>query len=188
MKLLFNLRLLLILMVLSSAGCQQTPSATNADTTLAQGPVTTVYVVRHGEKETADPADKDPDLNADGKARAEILRTLLKDEPVAALFSTPYKRTANTLQPLADERGLTINKYEPTAFEALKNQVLQNYSGKTVVIAGHSNTILPIVEAFGVEKPVAVVAETKYDHIFKITIAADGIATLEAGQYGKATN
>lgn len=166
--------------------CQQTPVTGSTD---APGSaVTTIYVVRHGEKETADPTDKDPDLNADGMARAEAFRTLLKDKPVDALYTTQFKRTMHTLKPLADERGLTVVTYEPSEYASLKNQVLQNFTGKTVVIAGHSNTILSIVEAFGVERPFAEVPESKYDHIFKISIAADNTATLEAGQYGKATN
>ncbi len=188
MKLFDHVRLLAVLFLLSLSACQQGPMSQITDMATADKTVTTVYVVRHGEKETADPAEKDPDLNADGKERAAALGALLKDKPVAALYTTNFKRTMNTLKPLADERKLTIVTYEPNAFESLKNQVMQNFSGKTVVIAGHSNTILPLVEAFGVERPVAEVPDSKYDHIFKISIAADNTATLEATQYGKTTN
>lgn len=171
--------------------CQQThPNISAASTATAEPdkPVTTIYVVRHGEKETADPAERDPALNEDGTARAEALRVLLKDKPIDALYSTKYKRTTGTLKPLAEERQLKINTYEPTAFVSLKNEVLQNYTGKTVVIAGHSNTILNIVEAFGIDKPFAEAPESKYDHFFKITIAADNTSSLETSQYGKVTN
>ena len=183
MKLLSSLFITFLLLG-SLFGCQQLPAGTNPE--LAA--VTTIYVVRHGEKVTADSTDKDPALNAEGVARAEELRSLLKDKPVHALYTTNYKRTMGTLKPLADERQLELLVYESNNFESLKTQVLQNYTGKTVVISGHSNTILEIVEAFGTERPVAAVPDSKYDHIFKITIGADGTAILEAGQYGKATS
>lgn len=191
MKLRFNFRLLTAFFMISLIGCQQLPSNVSSGSVAneaAEAPVTTIFVVRHAEKATTDPADKDPDLNEDGVARAEALRVLLKNEPVSALYTTKYKRTMNTLKPLSEERKLEIATYEPIAFESLKSQVLQNHTGKTVVVAGHSNTILSIVEAFGVDRPFAEVPESKYDHIFKITIAADNTATLETGRYGKLTD
>lgn len=186
MKLINSIRLLAAFFILCLPACQQTPLSASTGATTA--PVTTIYVVRHAEKITADPADKDPDLNAEGMARAEALRTLLKDKPVDALYTTRYKRTIATLKPLSEERQLEVTTYEPSAYESLKRQVLLQHTGKTVVIAGHSNTILDIVEVFGVEKPFAEIPESKYDHIFKIMIAADNTATLETGQYGEFTN
>ncbi|MEJ8758228.1 histidine phosphatase family protein [Pontibacter sp. H259] len=150
--------------------------------------VTTIYVVRHGEKMTANPTDKDPELSPEGQARAKALAELLKGKKVDALYSTNYKRTRNTLQPLAEAYKLTVNTYEPQGLAGLKQQILEKYAGKTVVVAGHSNTILSIVEALGAKKPVAEVPDSKYDHLFKVTIAADGTATLEASTYGAVTN
>jgi len=164
-------------------------SELNATTIVSGNPaVTTIYVVRHGEKAAAAPGDRDPELSAGGQARANALVEFLKGKKVDALYSTNYKRTRNTIQPLADANKLTINTYEPQDMAGLKQLILEKHAGKTVVIAGHSNTILSIVEALGAKKPVAEVSESKYDHIFKVMIAADGTATIEATTYGAATN
>jgi 2,3-bisphosphoglycerate-dependent phosphoglycerate mutase len=187
MKLTIILRHVTFLFLVSLLSCQQVPVVENAKTESAKA-VTTVYVVRHAEKDTLDPANKDPELSAAGRDRAETLRTLFKDQPVDAFYTTNFKRTVHTLKPTADERGLELRLYEPSEVVSLKTKVLQNHSGKTIVIAGHSNTILSIVEAFGIKRPYTEVPDSKYDHIFKITIAPDNTATLDAGQYGKATN
>jgi 2,3-bisphosphoglycerate-dependent phosphoglycerate mutase len=183
MKLKFSFKLLIAFVMVCFLACQQPPSSINT-----KAAVTTVYIVRHGEKDLTDPENKDPDLNIEGKARAEELQRLLKDQQVDALYSTNYKRTIDTVKPLAEERKLEIVIYEPNSFEELKNQVLNNHAGKTVVITGHSNTILNIVQAFGVEKPFEEIPDSKYDHLFKITLTTNKPAVLEAGRYGKVTD
>ena len=150
--------------------------------------VTTIYVLRHGEKADADPTDQDPALSPEGEARAKELVKYLAGKKVDAVYATPFKRTQSTVQPLAEKNGLTIQTYNPRDNAGLKNQVLQHHTGKPIVIAGHSNTILAIVEAFGAKKPFEAVADSKYDHIFKITVGADGTATVEPATYGAATN
>lgn len=188
MRILFNLST--VLFMLCMIACQQVSRSGIATSEAGNSsvPVTTIYIVRHAEKETANPEDKDPDLTLEGKARAEALRSLLKDKAVDAVYTTQFKRTMNTLKPLADERHLKILTYESSAYEFLKTQIMQNFTGKTVVVVGHSNTIVPMAKAFGVEPPVTEVPDSKYDHIFKITITADNNATLEAEQYGQPTN
>lgn len=164
--------------------CQLLPAALRGDAKKT----TTIYVVRHAEKLTNDPAEKDPALSPEGEQRVQALAKYLEKEKIAAVFSTNYKRTRSTVQPLAEKYKLTVQTYDPKDNAALKNQVLQNFTGKTVVIAGHSNTILDIVEAFGAEKPATEVPDSKYDHIFKVTIDAKGTATVDAATYGAATN
>ncbi|MBC5773810.1 histidine phosphatase family protein [Pontibacter sp. KCTC 32443] len=187
MKLPFYFRFILALVIGLAWSCNQSPES-NAATNAGNGTVTTVYVVRHAEKVTADSTNQDPVLTPAGEARAKALVAYLNGKPVDAVYSTKYKRNSLTVKPLADARKMPINTYEAHDFEGLKKQILQNNAGKTVVVVGHSNTILPIVEAFGAKKPFAEVADSKYDHIFKITIKADNTATVEAATYGAATN
>ncbi len=66
---------------------------------------TTVIVVRHAEKVDN---SADPDLSEAGKARAVLLSRLLGATEVSALFSSQYKRTQQTLLPLATKLNLEI--------------------------------------------------------------------------------
>ena len=59
----------------------------------------TVFLVRHAEKSKDDP--RDPSLSAAGQQRARRLAELLAQEKITHLFSTPLKRTQETLAPLA---------------------------------------------------------------------------------------
>jgi 2,3-bisphosphoglycerate-dependent phosphoglycerate mutase len=143
---------------------------------------TTVILVRHAEKATADPADKDPDLTEAGLKRARDLQQYLQDTPVEAFFSTPYKRTQRTLSFLAQGRPMQF--YDAHDFEHLKARVLAGYKGKTVVIVGHSNTLLPIIEAFGAKSPLKEIGETDYDNLFKLKISPQGKAKVQVFRYG----
>lgn len=116
-----------ILLILGFAECQ------------AQNPVLTTFIlVRHAEKESD--GTKDPDLSTSGKARAVHLADLLKETSVTAIYSTDYKRTRNTLKPLATAKSLEIFSYEPLKVEAI-DKIWEKHKGGTIVLAGHSNTI-----------------------------------------------
>lgn len=143
---------------------------------------TTIYLIRHAEKVTSNPQDQDPGLAEVGLKRAEDLKQFLKDVPVDAFFSTPYKRTQLTLAPLA--QGQPLQFYEAHDFGNLRNRVLHDFKGKTIVIAGHSNTLLPIIEAFGGNKPVTEIADNQYNDIFKLKILPKGKVVVQAQKYG----
>lgn len=193
MKLSISLKLWLLLLIFSVAACRSNPVenepvvAVSADAKAASAPVV-VYLVRHAEKEIADPNEQDPDLTPQGEARAEDLRALLEGQDVDALYATRYIRTINTLKPLADARQLEVRQYEAHDFNNLKQHILQNHRGETVVVAGHSNTLLPIIEAMGAKRPVPDIADNKYDYLFRLTVAPDGAATVETSQFGAASN
>ncbi|MHC2993795.1 phosphoglycerate mutase [Pontibacter sp. HJ8] len=144
---------------------------------------TTVYLVRHAEKDISDPSNEDPDLTADGKARAEALRALLNGQEVHALYATKYMRTVNTLKPLADERQLEIRQYEGHDFNGIRQRLLQEHRGQTVVVAGHSNTLLPMIEAFGARRPVSDISDNTYDFVFKLTVDPEDKTVVEVSQY-----
>ena len=50
----------------------------------------------------------DPDLSEAGRARAASLATALKDAGIVAIFTTEFKRTQQTAEPLAKALGLTV--------------------------------------------------------------------------------
>jgi 2,3-bisphosphoglycerate-dependent phosphoglycerate mutase len=189
MKLNLLFRMWLAILVFTFAACQSNPSQKEAamvgDTDAeAASSAMTVYLVRHAEKDMTDTTNQDPGLTPEGEARAEALRALLEGQEVDALYATKYIRTINTLKPLAESRQLEVRQYEAHDFDNLKEQLLQHHMGETVVVAAHSNTLLPIIEAFGAERPVPDIAETEYDYLFKLTVAPGGTATVETAEFG----
>lgn len=138
----------------------------------AQEKTTTLYLLRHAEK--AD-ASADPDLSAAGKERAQKLAAFFKDIPLAAAYATPYKRTQQTVQPVAQLYKLEITSYNPSALDL--NAVMKQYEGKNVVIAGHSNTIPNYINKLLGEHRYPDIAESEFNHLYIVTFAG-GKATV----------
>jgi 2,3-bisphosphoglycerate-dependent phosphoglycerate mutase len=112
-------------------------AALSAFSARSQSKITTYVLLRHAEK--ADDGTKDPDLSDAGKVRAEKLVKTLSKLNVDAICSTPYKRTRNTVAPLAVSKALTVMDYDPSKPGDLL-LALKKFNGGTVVICGHSNT------------------------------------------------
>ncbi|WP_347158121.1 histidine phosphatase family protein [Pontibacter chitinilyticus] len=194
MKIRLLLQLWLLLLIFGFSACRSASSDNKGAMAVADplsaeernAQPTTIFLVRHAEKDISDPTNDDPGLTPAGEARAEALRAELEGQQLAALYATKYTRTRQTLQPLAAAHQLEITTYVAYDFSGLKTRVLQDHKGKTVVVAGHSNTLLPILKAFGAKTDVAFISEQQYDYLFKVTVAPDGTATVETEHYGAA--
>ncbi len=99
---------------------------------------TTFILLRHAEK--ANDGTDDPDLNADGKERARRLAEILKETPLAGIYVTNFKRTRQTVEPLASQKNLELQPYEAFKPEAIQ-EMLREHQGETVVVCGHTNNI-----------------------------------------------
>jgi phosphohistidine phosphatase SixA len=102
------------------------------------GEVTTFILVRHAEK--GDDGTKDPDLRAEGMARANRLAFMLKDTPLKAIYSTNFRRTRNTVAPIADVQNLEVQLYEPYKIDDIRKMYVLNHGG-TVLVCGHANNL-----------------------------------------------
>jgi 2,3-bisphosphoglycerate-dependent phosphoglycerate mutase len=152
----------------------------------AKGFDTRVYIVRHGEKELT-PGLTDPPLTAAGQQRALALRdSLQRDGMLAGVFSTATARTTGTAQPLADKLRLPVQPYQAKQLTALARRVRQEYRGKSVLVVGHSNTILETVDAFGAVRPVPTIGDNEYDYLLEVRIPRDSTQrpTATARRYG----
>lgn len=150
------------------------------DALLAQR--TDIWIVRHGEKDKSSPEDTNPALSAEGRARAEDLAIHLKEIKFNIAFSTPFKRTHQILEPLVKKNEIDIKDYRN--IEVLANDIIKNYTEKTIIIAGHSNTILEIIEAFGLKRPIDAVNEKDYNYLFHVIINGDQ-RKVEMDTYGE---
>lgn len=144
---------------------------------------TVIYIVRHAEKGTN--STTDPDLSTTGKARAEVLKDSLSDKNIAAVYATSYKRTQQTGQPIASARSLAISIYDPNNLAALKTKVLKDNLNQTILIIGHSNSVLETLDAFNVSRPVSVINDSDYNYLFKLTLKENKAPVVEVKRYGK---
>ncbi|WP_261591284.1 SixA phosphatase family protein [Pseudoalteromonas holothuriae] len=99
-----------------------------------------IILFRHAEKATG----PDPQLLDMGKRRADHLVTMLSKQPIKQLFSTDYKRTQQTIAPLAKHLNLVVHSYDPRDLKAFAQQ-LKQLEG-SIVVAGHSNTTPELVQ------------------------------------------
>ncbi|MBN8650467.1 MAG: histidine phosphatase family protein [Cytophagales bacterium] len=133
--------------------------------------ITTVILVRHAEKGTDDP--KDPELSEAGKQRAQHLAQVLKEIKVDAIYSTPYKRTRNTVTPLAEAKGVSVLNYNPSKKEEI-DQMLQKFAGGTIVIAGHSNTVPDLANYLTGKTEFHNFDDSDYDNLLVVTVVEKG--------------
>lgn len=158
-------------------------------TTFSFSPVqvekTTIYIVRHGEKDTTNPQNSDPELSAEGVARSKSLAEKLKKEKFATVFSTKYKRTTQTVGLSARKSGVDVEYYNPSDLKSLGELIKAKYKGKKILIAGHSNTVLETIESFGVSRPVAALTDNDYDFLFKVTLSDGAAPQLSIQHYGQ---
>jgi 2,3-bisphosphoglycerate-dependent phosphoglycerate mutase len=153
-------------------------------TTFSTKAQTTVWIVRHAEKDMKNPSDPDPALSLDGQDRAKDLAALLQTKRVLAVYSTPFKRTRLTAEPAAYGHGVKVQTYDPADPAALAATVLRQHKGGSVLIVGHSNTVLELVEAFGIKRPIRALADDEYDYVFTVTVQGNSLHLLTS-QYGK---
>jgi phosphohistidine phosphatase SixA len=143
----------------------------------------TVLLVRHAEK-AADAGD-DPPLTAAGRARAAELARMLAASGVTAVYASEWQRTQETVAPLAERLGLTPEIVPAGETNALARKILDRGSG-AVLVAAHSNTIGPIIEALGGD-PIPPIDETDYDDLFVVTVLGPDKATVLHLTYGAST-
>ena len=139
----------------------------------------TLIFIRHAEK--ADDGTSNPSLTKDGQARAERIEIFLKKtfKKIDAVYSTDYKRTLETAQPSAMSFGLTVQKYNPRTPNVFLKTLIKDYSGKVVLIVGHSNTTPSLVNIILEEDRFKQLDESAYDEIFIVTASDIGKAKVE---------
>ncbi len=131
--------------------------------------VTVIYLLRHAEKEKS--TDPDPELTPQGRRRALQLADQLDDEPITHIYSSEYRRTLETVSPLAHRLGLEIERYDARDSEALVERVLVEAEGGTAVISGHSNTVPGLVNLFGHPEQFDL-HDSDYGDLFRLRIDA----------------
>lgn len=146
-------------------------------------PVTTVILVRHAEKKI-EPENPDPDLAPEGFDRAREIAREFGDSGINAIYATQYKRTQQTVKPLADRTGVAVNLLNANQTDELVNRIQTAHRGQTIFVAGHNNTVPAIVSTLSNES-YPVIPESEYDNLYIVTIYRFGKAKVLKLKYGK---
>lgn len=147
-----------------------------AYTPLQAQQVTTFILVRHAEKSLE--STDDPSLSTQGQERAQRLMRLLEEVEIDVLYASQYQRTLQTLQPYADSRKKSILRYKAAESEGLVLDCLKKHSGKTILIAGHSNTLSLMLNALLGKQAYQPLADSEYEDVFVVSVWKKGAAQV----------
>jgi phosphohistidine phosphatase SixA len=139
----------------------------------------TLYLVRHAEKQQD--GSRDPELTAAGKKRSQQLANWFRDKDIKDIWSSDYKRTRDTANPLLSQLGLEQSIYDPGDQAALVKQLLEKQHNALII--GHSNTI-PELARLLCDCVISDMDESEYDRLIIITAAKSKtrVKTLQQNQ------
>jgi len=100
----------------------------------------TIVLVRHAERASNMASEPDPDLSAEGRDRAQRLVKIAKKYKPHEIFSTDYKRTRQTVEPIAAHRHKQVQTYDGAKPAELIDRMMKSTTEHYLVV-GHSNTI-----------------------------------------------
>jgi broad specificity phosphatase PhoE len=125
---------------------------------------TTIFIVRHAEK--AD-ATKDTDLSESGRTRADVLAKTLRDADITAIYTSEFKRTLETAEPLAKALGIKSINLAAKDIDSLAATLRASHGNALVV--GHGDTIPNLIKALGISEPINI-AENDYGNLFVVIL------------------
>lgn len=134
-----------------------------------------VVILRHAEKASK---RTNAELSTSGKQRAQnLVEDLSSFQPIALLASN-LRRTQQTLEPFSKQLKLPIQIYERGKEWDLGQSLRMRYPGQTVLVCGHSDTLMDLVKALGY--PTTFPEISGFDRFWVLRIAQPGGAvTLE---------
>ena len=169
----------LLTLVLSSASL-------SADDTASSTRPVTVIAVRHAEKVDD---SRDPALSPAGTERAKALALALEHSGLDAVYASQYQRTRLTAMPAARAAGLAV-RIEPIEGDVpawangFAARLARDHAGETVLVAGHSNTVPPLVTVL-CDCPVEPLGDSDYDRIYLVSGAGGEKPELIVARYGR---
>ncbi|MCW4470770.1 histidine phosphatase family protein [Flavobacterium sp. MFBS3-15] len=139
----------------------------------AQERSTTIYLIRHAEK--AD-MSANTHLSEAGKKRAQKWAQYFAGKGISAVYATPYNRTRETAQPLADVQKLQVTEYGPREMDLIT--LAKQHHNQSVVVVGHSNTIPGYVNKALGENKHADIAEEEFGKVYIVQIANEKVESV----------
>ena len=75
--------------------------------------ITTFYLIRHAEKDRSNPDEKNPNLTSKGLERANHWAKYFDSIPLNSIYTTSYKRTMQTIDPVSRKKNIEPKIYSP---------------------------------------------------------------------------
>ncbi len=139
-----------------------------------------IVLVRHAEK--ADATSQDPELSAEGKERAlRLIKRAGKYRP-KEFYSTDFKRTRDTIAPLAAKRNKQVQTYDPRKAKELAESIMKS-PNKRIIISGHSNTIPGLANLIAKKELFKNLDESEYSVIWVIRFKKGKFQKIELIDY-----
>src|SRR5687767_9813680 len=139
----------------------------------------TILLVRHAEK--ADDS-QDPELSPQGKERAQRLVKAIRKYKPGGFYSTDFKRTRDTLAPLAARREKKVEIYDPRKPQELIEAIMKSKT-KRFVISGHSNTIPGLANLIAKKEVFKNLNDSEYSVIWLMRLKDGKVTRLELLDY-----
>jgi broad specificity phosphatase PhoE len=184
-----TLALLGITLSLAALGCPPAKSACGPDGGAPQAAPArlcnphSVILVRHAEKASGDPNERDPELAPKSRERAARLATLFGKTAISRLVATEYKRTQQTLTPLSERVSKPVEVRSAAQTNDLVRELRDAPPGSITIVATHSNVVPTIVRELG-GGPLrdvgadGMLPETEYARVLVLSVGCSATASV----------
>jgi broad specificity phosphatase PhoE len=133
---------------------------------------TTIIFVRHTEIEM-EVAGDEPELSADGIARANLLAAFFADIDVLAgvdaIYADEFKPTQLTAGPVAEVMGLDVEVADHSKIVDFMDHVITEYKGRIVLVVTRGELIPELVAELHGHQSVPQIAAEDYDNVYIVT-------------------
>ncbi|RMG80897.1 MAG: histidine phosphatase family protein [Bacteroidetes bacterium] len=143
---------------------------------------TVIFLFRHAEKDTS--VAKDPPLTETGLRRARDLARALREAGISRIFSSDFRRTRQTVEPLAREQNREIEVYDPRNLDDFARR-LRGMSGR-IAVSGHSNTTPELVRLLGGDPQGPIGEAWEYDRLYVLTLENGRLVSSVLLRFGAA--
>ena len=143
--------------------------------------VTRIFLVRHAEKGYG----ADPTLTFQGVRRAGLLAKIFKKLPLDAVYATKYKRTQETAQPVAREKGLEVKLYPADELTTFSLRLRRKHGGQSVLVVGHSDTTPELLNRLVTSGVLERIDERDYSNFYIVAINEQGDKEVLQLKYGE---
>ena len=103
---------------------------------------------------------------------------------IDAIYSTPFRRSQETVQGVADALELPVHIYSADDNEAVLDTILESHKGKIILVVGHSDTMPTLIADLGASKKVPPIHDSEYDNIYVVSIPWFGKTKTIRLRYG----
>ena len=115
--------------------------------------------------------------------RAQEIERVFCDSGVSAIYATQFKRTQQTVKPLADRIAVPVSLLDAKQTNELVERIQTSLRGQTIFVAGHNNSVPAIISILSGET-YPPIPDSEYDNLFVVTIYRFGKAKVVRLKYG----